>query len=124
MSAASEVRDISKESWEADVLKPAHTKDVMVLFYDARRSVFKNIFDGVARKFPSSSVVFAQYDCEGHDPSEVPEPFNLIAHDMVNFPAIYFYRQGEDPEQYEGLRQTDDIVEWIQNHPAITHPEL
>jgi hypothetical protein len=75
-------------------------KDVMVLFYDMKRSVFTDIFKNVAEQFPMSSCVFAQYNCDDHDPSEVPAPFNEIAHDVVNFPAIYFYRQNEGTRSF------------------------
>jgi len=62
----------------------------MILFYDLKRGVFKNIFEGVAKAFPSSKLVFAQYDCHKHDP---PAPFSGIHHDKVHYPAVYYYRQ-------------------------------
>jgi len=68
----------------------ASNQDVMILFYDLKRGVFKNIFEGVAKAFPSSKLVFAQYDCHKHDP---PAPFSGIHHDKVHYPAVYYYRQ-------------------------------
>ena len=120
----------------------------MILFYDLKRGVFKNIFEGVAKAFPSSKLVFAQYDCHKHDP---PAPFADIHHDKVHYPAVYYYRQGHgkvsgprsqtvlawhlpplsssprcvtEPEKYAGRRQTTDYIDWIQNHPHIKHAEL
>ena len=96
-------------------------QDVIILFYDLKRSVFKNIFEGAANQFPSSSVVFAQYDCHKHDP---PKPFADIHHQKVHYPAIYFYRRGAEPEHYKGLRMQVSIIEWIKNHPHIKHASL
>ena len=97
------------------------SQDVIILFYDMKRAVFAPLFEGVAKNFPSSSVVFAQYDCHKHDP---PAPFADIHHDKVHYPAIYFYKQGAKPEHYQGPRMQVSLIEWIKNHPHIKHAEL
>ena len=91
------------------------------MFYDLKRGVFKKIFELVAKEFDKSSVVFAQYNCHNHDP---PKPFADIHHDKVNYPAIYFYRQGAEPERYTGLRMSNTIAQWIREHPHIKHADL
>ena len=101
--------------FQSMVLKPAHSKDVMVLFYDVKSrcvvsqvfrlslliwhlfvsSTFKNIIRGVEAKFPKSSVVFAEFDITGKPLNELPHPFKEIAPDIAKTPALYFYRQGQ-----------------------------
>eukprot|EP00937_MAST-01D_sp_MAST-1D-sp2_P000181 g181.t1 len=117
-AAAGAVFDVTDETFDSLVVRPAHDKDVIILFYDLKRAVYKNIFEGAAKEFPSSSVVFAQYDCHKHDP---PAPFADIHHDKVHYPAVYFYRQGEKPEHYRGPRMQVSMIDWIKNHPHIKH---
>ena len=121
MATASPVVQVTDKDFQEKVVKPAHDKDVIILFYDLKRAVFAPLFEGVAKKFPSSSVIFAQYDCHKHDP---PAPFADIHHDKVHYPAVYFYRQGAKPEHYQGPRMQVSLIDWIKNHPHIKHAEL
>ena len=121
MATAGPVVQVTDKTFQEQVVKPAGKKDVIILFYDMKRAVFAPLFEGVAKNFPSSSVVFAQYDCHKHDP---PAPFADIHHDKVHYPAIYFYKQGAKPEHYQGPRMQVSLIEWIKNHPHIKHAEL
>jgi len=105
------VKVIVGNSFEKHVLKSK--KDVLLEFYAPWCGHCKSLapkYEELAEKFKDvDSVYIAKMDATAN---EIDHP-NV---DVKGFPTIYFFPSGGEPEQYEGAREVDAFVKYLQTH--------
>ena len=103
------VQVITGNSFEKEVLKSG--KDVLLEFYAPWCGHCKSLapkWDALGEKFEKvPNVMIAKMDATA----------NEIDHPDINvkgFPTIFYIPNGGQPEQYEGSRETEDFVKFLQ----------
>ncbi len=70
---------------------------------------FKPIYSKLAQRYASqSNLIFGQIDATAND---IPQGF-----DVTGFPTIYIVPTNNQPVKYEGNRDIDDLVRFIDKH--------
>ncbi|CAF1469685.1 unnamed protein product [Adineta ricciae] len=88
------------------------TKNVLVFFYApwcGHCTKFKPTYAALAQRYASqSNLIVAQIDATAND---IPKGF-----EVAGFPTIYLVPMNNQPVKYEGNRDLDDLVKFIENH--------
>ncbi|UJR37656.1 hypothetical protein I4U23_030353 [Adineta vaga] len=88
------------------------TKNVLVFFYApwcGHCTKFKPTYSKLAQHYASqSNLIVAQIDATGND---IPKGF-----EVTGFPTIYLVPMNNQPVKYEGNRDIDDLVQFIDNN--------
>lgn len=70
---------------------------------------FKPTYAALAQRYASrSNLIVAQIDATAND---IPKGF-----EVTGFPTIYLVPMNNQPVKYEGNRDIDDLVKFIENH--------
>ena len=105
------VKVIVGKSFEKHVLESK--KDVLLEFYAPWCGHCKSLapkYEELAEKFKGvDSVLIAKMDATSN---EIDHPDV----DVKGFPTIYFFPSGGEPEPYEGAREVDAFVKYLQTH--------